>query len=65
MRSFANPRRSSPFRGFQLWIEKARLAGAIAELGGLIDIPHDIADCARARLERLARRERALVRLLG
>lgn len=65
MPHFSSRRRWTPFRNLRLRIEKARLAGSIAEMVGLIDIPHDIADGAQARLKRLARRERALVRLLG
>jgi hypothetical protein len=47
-----------------LRIERLRLARRIRELRGLLDVPHDIAEHAGARIERLARRDRALARML-
>lgn len=58
-------RRPGPLCRLRLRVERIRLARRIRELRGLMDVPHDIADAARARVERLARRERVLARLLG
>jgi hypothetical protein len=52
-------------RRMRLRIERLRLARRIRELSGLTDVPHDIADGARSRIEQLARRDRALARLIG
>lgn len=54
-----------PLRILRLRIERLRLARRIRELSGLTEVPHDIADGARQRIERLARRDRALARLMG
>ncbi len=51
-------------RRLRLFIERLRLAARIRELHGLLDVPHEVADRARARIDRLARRERALQRAL-
>ena len=56
--------RSRPLRRLRLRLERLRLDARMRELVGLLDVPHDVADAARARLERLARRERALTRLM-
>lgn len=58
-------RRPDPLRGLRLRYERARLATRIRELCGLLDVPHDLAEEARARIERLARRARALDRIIG
>lgn len=52
-------------RGLRLRVERLRLARRIRELSDLTDVPHDIADGARARIDRLTRRDRALARLIG
>jgi hypothetical protein len=54
-----------PLRALRLRLERARLAARIRELSGLLDVPHDVADAARARIARLDRRRRALMRLGG
>lgn len=48
-----------------LRVEGLRLARRIRDLAELVDVPHDIADSARTRIARLARRRRALTRLIG
>lgn len=53
-----------PLRALRLRLERARLARRIGELRGLVDVPHEVADAARARIARLARRGRALDRLI-
>ncbi len=58
-------RRPGPVCRLRLRIERIRLARRIRELRGLLDVPHDIADAARARMERLSRRDRVLARLIG
>jgi hypothetical protein len=54
-----------PLRRLRLRIERARLARRIGELRDLVDVPHDLAEVARAKVNRLVRRDRALGRLIG
>ena len=69
------PERPSPIRTIRLGVERrlralrfrmerARLVTRISELRDLVDVPHDLAEAARARIDRLSRRERALSRLM-
>jgi hypothetical protein len=58
-------RPGGPWRRLRLRIERIRLARSICELSGLIDVQHDVAEAARERIARLARRDRALERLIG
>ncbi len=48
----------------RLVIERARLAAGIREYSGVTDVPHDIGDRAREIVAHLARRQRALTRIL-
>jgi hypothetical protein len=57
-------RRPGPMRRLLLRLERARIDRTAATLGGLVDVPHDVADVARARLRRLDRRARTLDRLM-
>lgn len=59
---FRTPR---PARRLGLLVERLRLATRIRELRGLLDVPHDVADGAQARIDRLTRRQRALERVLA
>lgn len=52
-------------RRLRLRVERARLARRIGELAGLLDVPHEVSDAARARIARLTHRTRALDRLIG
>lgn len=52
-------------RRLRLRVERLRLARRMRELSALLDVPHDIAEGARARIARLARRDRALARMIG
>jgi hypothetical protein len=60
----AHRRRFRPLRRLLLRRERARIASCINELRGLVDIPHEIGEVAAARIARLARRLRAVERLL-
>jgi hypothetical protein len=65
MAQVQHPMSARPLRAIRLRLERARLAARIRELSGLLDVPHDVADAARARIARLDRRRRALIRLGG
>jgi hypothetical protein len=62
----ALPRRlRRALRRLRLRAERTRLAARSRELGGLVDVPHDIAEAARERLDRLRRRAQAIDRIVG
>lgn len=52
-------------RKIRLRLERARLTSRMRALAGLIDVPHDLAEQAQARLSRLQRRAQAVARLIG
>lgn len=57
-------RRIRSLRRLLLQRERARIVSRISELRGLTDIPHEIGEAAGQRIARLARRMRAVERLL-
>lgn len=57
-------RRLTLRKRLMLRVERIRLAARIDELRDLVDIPHDIGEVARMRIDRLDRRQRAIERLL-
>jgi hypothetical protein len=56
------PRR---LRRFALQVERFRLAARMRALAGLIDVPHEVAAVAHARIARMQRRAAAVARIIG
>lgn len=52
-------------RRLRLRLEGIRLRARMRGLAGLIDVPHEVADQAQARLSRLQRRAEAVARIIG
>lgn len=53
------------FRLLRLRLERARLTRRMRGLAGLLDVPHDVAAQAQARIARMRRRAQAVARILG
>lgn len=58
-------RRARPLRLLRLRLERIRLVRRMQGLSGLLDVPHEVACQAKARIVRLRRRVQAVARLLG
>lgn len=59
------PRRPRWIRRLRLRVGRLRLATRMRGLAGLTDVPHEVADAARARIARLQSRAAAVARIIG